>query len=387
MYPMIMVPRVWIGPGSRERLVEEVNRLAASRVFLVSSPSVVRGELVRGMIAGLESAGIAVSIYAAVTPEPTYQDFDQVMAALAEADADLVIGVGGGSVVDLAKLAAVMARNEGHVSAYVGVDRVVNPGLPMIMVPTTAGTGAETTPNAILTDTEAKLKQGIVSPHLMPQVVLLDADLTLSLPAKVTAYTGMDALTHALESYVAHRANPTSRLFSLEAARLIMRWLPGAVANGADREAREAMLYASYLAGITISNAGTGAVHALAYPLGGEYGVPHGLANSLLMPYVFEVNARGLEELYGTLARELQVAGEDDSPAAATQKLVQSLYDLNRTVGIPASLEAIGIPVEALPRLAQAAMGVTRLMQNNPRVLAEAEALEAFRHAFAGGER
>lgn len=386
MYPIINVPKVWIGAGSASRLVEEVARLGGRQIFLVTSPSPLRGGLVTPLVAALEGAGCTVRIYGEVGPEPAFADLDRLMDALAESPTDLVVGLGGGSVLDLAKLAAVLARNPGHASDYVGVDRVVNPGLPMIMLPTTAGTGSETTPNAILTNSEARLKQGIVSPHLMPQVAILDAELTLAVPPQMTAYTGMDALTHALESYVARRANPMSRLYSLEAARLIIRWLPVAVTDGQHLEARAAMLYASYLAGITITNAGTGAVHALAYPLGGEFGVPHGLANSLLMPHVFAVNARGLEPLYGDLAVALGWADPSDSPADAAAGLVTGLHRLNALVGVPASLREIGIPEGALPELARAAMGVTRLMQNNPRALTENEVYEGFRQAFTGWE-
>lgn len=385
MYAISLVPKVLIGAGSRRRVAEEAARFGAGSVFLVTSPSLERSGLAAGLAGTLEEAGLTVRLYAAVSPEPTFADFDRMMAAMAEGSADLVVGMGGGSALDLAKLAAVMARNPGHVSDYVGVDQVPGPGLPMIMLPTTAGTGAEATPNAILTNTTARLKQGIVSPHLLPQVAILDEELTLGLPPEMTAYTGMDALTHALESYVARRANPLSQLLSLEAARLIVRWLPRAVADGQNREARAAMLYASYLAGVTITNAGTGAVHALAYPLGGEFGVPHGLANSLLMPHVFGVNARGLEALYGNLARELGWAEPGEPAAEAARGLVAGLHDLNARLGIPASLREIAIPEQALPDLAQAAMGVTRLMQNNPRPLSADEVLEAFRLAYAGG--
>jgi len=262
-----------------------------------------------------------------------------------------------------------MLTNLGTVYDYLGVNLVKNPGIPTILIPTTAGTGAEATPNAILTDTKEKLKKAIVSPYILPRVTIVDPLLTLSMPPSVTSSSGIDALTHAIESYTSNNATILTDLFAKEAMILIGRSLRTAVANGNNLEARYEMSIGSLYAGISLANAGVTGVHALAYPLGGQFNVAHGIANGLLLPYVMEFNVLGNIPKFAQIA---QFLGEkldhmtllDQAYQAA--KTVKAIY---RDLKIPQSLTELNVPKEAIPGMSKAAMNVARLMGNNPRTM------------------
>jgi alcohol dehydrogenase class IV len=271
--------------------------------------------------------------------------------------------------MDIASITSVMLTNPGTVYDYFGIGLVKNPGVPCILIPTTAGTGAEVTPNAILTDTKAKLKKAVVSPFILPRVAIIDPLLTVSMPPSVTSSSGIDALTHAVESYTSNNANILTDLFAKEAMILIGRSLRTAVANGNNLEARYDMSIGSLYAGISLANAGVTAVHALAYPLGGTFNVAHGIANGLLLPYVMEFNVLGDIPKFAQIARFL---GEkvDQLPlidqAYQAPRAVKAIY---RDLKIPQSLTELKVPREGIPDMAKAAMNVTRLMGNNPRAM------------------
>jgi alcohol dehydrogenase class IV len=271
--------------------------------------------------------------------------------------------------MDIASITSVMMTNTGTVYDYFGINLVKNPGIPTILIPTTAGTGAEATPNAILTDTKEKLKKAIVSPYILPRVAIVDPLLHLSMPPSVTSSSGIDALTHAVESFTSNNANILTDLFAKESMIMIGRSLRTAVANGNDREARYDMAIGSLYAGISLANAGVTAVHALAYPLGGQFNVAHGIANGLLLPYVMEFNVLGNIPKFAQIA---QFLGEklnhlsllDQAYQAA--KAVKAIY---RDLKIPQSLTELKVPKGAIPTMAKAAVNVTRLMGNNPRTM------------------
>jgi alcohol dehydrogenase class IV len=271
--------------------------------------------------------------------------------------------------MDIASITSVMLTNPGTVYDYFGVNLVKNPGIPTILIPTTAGTGAEATPNAILTDTKEKLKKAIVSPYILPRIAIVDPLLTLSMPPSVTSSSGIDALTHAIESYTSNNATILTDLLAKEAIILIGRSLRTAVANGNNLEARYDMSIGSLYAGISLANAGVTAVHALAYPLGGQFNIPHGIANGLLLPYVMEFNVLGNIPKFAQITHFL---GEkldhmvllDQAYQAA--KAVKAIY---RDLKIPQSLTELKVPKEAIPLMAKAAVNVTRLMGNNPRTM------------------
>lgn len=299
--------------------------------------------------------------------------------------AELVIGFGGGSSMDVAKLIALLAHPEAGqgLGEVFGVGNARGPRLPLIQVPTTAGTGSEVTPIAIVTTGETT-KMGVVSPYLLPDLALLDADLTLGLPPAVTAATGIDAMVHAIESYTSKlKKNPLSDLLAREALRLLAANLERAVGDGGDREARQAMLLGACLAGQAFANAPVAAVHALAYPLGGHFHIPHGLSNALVLPEVIRFNAPAAAGLYAELAPLL--LGDRLRPGdrdALTAQLIDELAQLSPRNGLPSRLRDAGVDEAMLPRLAADAMLQQRLLVNNPREVGEADALAIYRAAY-----
>ncbi len=284
-----------------------------------------------------------------------------------ERHCSLVIGIGGGSSLDTAKAIAMLTLNQGKVSDYVGLDLVPHPGLPTILVPTTAGTGSEVTFTAVFTNRAAKTKGGINSRFLYPTVALLDPELTLSLPPQVTAQTGMDALTHAMEAYTSNKANLMSDMVAEKAITLIGRFLKKAVKNGQDLEAREGMLLGSLLAGMALANAGVGAVHAMAYPLGALFNITHGLANAVLLPYVLEFNRVACPERFAHMAFLLGGSEKIVPAEQGAKKCIKKIITLSRSIGIPKNLKELGIPKEAIRSMAEGAIKVARPIENNPR--------------------
>jgi alcohol dehydrogenase class IV len=290
-----------------------------------------------------------------------------------------VIGFGGGSSIDVAKLVALIARSGENLSEIYGVGAAKGPRLPLLAVPTTAGTGSEVTPISIVT-TGAHEKKGVVSPLIVPDIALLDPDLTLNLPPHVTAATGIDAMVHAIEAYTSTSANnnPVSKALAKEALHLLGRHIERAVHQGADNDARAAMLLGSMLAGQAFANSPVAAVHALAYPIGGHFGVPHGLSNALVLPHVLRFNASACEEEYTELATYAFPALEGRASAAA---FVEALAGLCTKVGLQPRLRDVGIPQDALSMLAEDAMKQTRLV-NNPRPLSIDDARAIYEAAW-----
>jgi len=277
------------------------------------------------------------------------------------------VGLGGGTTLDTAKAVAALMRNEGSVEDYLGIGLVLRRGVPSILMPTTAGTGAEITPNALFLVPAVREKKAVVSPHIIPDVALVDPLLTLTVPPAVTAATGMDALSHAVEAYTSLNASPLTDMYALEAIRLIGAHLRTAVANGNDEAAREGMARASMYAGIAIGNAGTNIVHALAYPLQGQHRVTHGVANSLLLPYGMEFNALSNLSKFAAVAEALGEPMAGLSPRTAAARSAEACRLLSLDVGIPQRLRDVGITADHIPALADGVMKVTRLLANNPR--------------------
>jgi alcohol dehydrogenase len=385
------VRRLEVGAGCAARLGELAAeyRGAADRspvALLVTDAFLRRSGLLAPALASLEAAGWTLRIYDGVTPDPS----EAVVLAAAELahGADLVIGFGGGSSMDTAKVAAVLGRPDQALALaqLYGVESLRAQRLPLIQVPTTAGTGSEVTRIAIVTTGEST-KAGIVNRALLADHVLLDATLTLGLPPAVTAATGIDAMVHAIEAYTSvHKKNPLSDLLAREALRHLGGRLMTAVTNGADLAAREQMLIGAMLAGMAFDNAPVAAVHALAYPLGGVYHLPHGLSNALVLPHVLRFNRPAAEALYAELADVLLpdagVAVDGASAAARCDALLGWLDGLCARTGLPARLRDCDIPREALPELARQAMGQQRLLQNNPRPVHEADARAIYEAAW-----
>ncbi len=370
--------RVIQGAGSLEQLPALAAELRASRVLIVSDKGVAAAGLVQPARDALAKAGLAVAVVDNTPPEPEVRDVEAVLAAAREGlgagGCDLVVGIGGGSAMDVAKIVAVLLKHPVSLRDLLAKRADIPArGVPSVMVPTTSGTGSEATPNSIILVPEDELKVGIVSPLLMPDAVILDPLLTLTLPAHITASTGMDALTHAIECYCSKKGNTFSDLYGLEAIRLIAGSLRRAYTEGRDAEARGDLLLGAYYGGVCIATSSTTAVHALAYPLGGKYRVPHGLSNAMLLPTVMAFNLEGSERRFAAMARAmgLDVAGLSDG--AAGERFIGALESLNRDLGIRADLRAVGVKPEDLDGLVDGAAKVTRLLDNNPRPMSRAD--------------
>jgi alcohol dehydrogenase len=376
--------RILFGKRAFSALGEVARDTGAGKYLLVADPALETGGFIAEARASLERAGLEGQAYLGVEPEPYLDNADSAAAIGRDIGAELVIGLGGGSTMDTAKAAAAVITNGGKAEAYIGLDKVAVSGLTTIMIPTTAGTGAEVTFTAVFTNRETKAKGGINSRFLFPDMALLDPELTLGLPPDVTAATGMDAFTHAVESVTSRSATIFTEALALQAVRLISGNLRRAVFHGGDVEARENMLMGSLLAGLALADAGVGAAHALAYPLGGNYRIPHGLANAILIPHVMAFNLPAAERPLGLIAVSMGecVAGLSQRQAAAMA--VEAVGTLCRDIGIPSDLAEIGVPRADIPVLVEGALKVTRPVENNPRTLGTSEATLIYERAFAG---
>lgn len=360
--------RVVAGAGCLLQLPELIAQWRPQRLLLVLGRHVTQDPGLLAVREALEAAGTAVVALDPVPPEPVVADVEAALAAAQSAGPiDLVVGVGGGSAIDVAKALAVLLAHPVAVRALLTGTPVPGRGLPTVMVPTTAGTGAEATPNSIILVPEDALKIGIVSPHLLPDLVLLDPLLTRTLPPMVTAHTGIDALCHAIECYTSKKQNVFSDLYALEAIRLITRSLRRAFADGQDVAARQDMLLGAYYGGVCIATSSTTAVHALAYPLGGRYRVPHGLSNAMLLPTVMAFNRVGSEARFAAMARAMDLPVQGLSDLDAADAFVQALAQLNADLGITTRLRDLGVTEDDLDALVAGAAKVTRLLNNNPR--------------------
>jgi len=371
--------------GSARRLASLCRERGASSVLIVSDPGITRLGLLADVLPGFAAEGLSVQVFDQVLADPPEA---VVLAAVEQAKAartDLVVGFGGGSSMDVAKLVALLAHPDctQALADIYGVGNAKSRRLPLIQVPTTAGTGSEVTQIAIVTTGETT-KMGVVSPLLLPDLALLDADLTLGLPPAVTAATGIDAMVHAIEAYTsALKKNPLSDLLAREALRLLAANLESVVRDGNNREARQAMLLGACLAGQAFANAPVAAVHALAYPLGGHFHIPHGLSNALVLPHVLRFNAPAATLLYADLAP--LVLGDRLRPgdtASYTEQLIDELAALSLRTGLPTRLRDAGVPEAMLPQLAADAMLQQRLLVNNPREVSEADALAIYQTAY-----
>ena len=375
-------PRILCEDGAAARLGPLARDRGIRRALVVTDRGLRDGGVLDGALASLRAAGVDAAVFADVLPDPPESCVDAATAAARAHDADGVIGFGGGSSMDTAKLAALLAGSpltgsgpgqaaETLDSVY-GVGRARGPRLALIQVPTTAGTGSEVTPIAIVT-TPTHEKQGVVSGVLYPDLAVLDATLTVALPPRVTAMTGIDAMVHAIEAYTTrHRKNVVSDILAVRALGLLASHLRRVLADGADLDARRAMLVGSTLAGMAFANAPVAAVHALAYPLGGHFGVPHGLSNALVLLPVLEFNLDAAGPLYAELAPALGCG----TPTAAA--FVGAVDALLADAGLERTLAAVGVRKEHLPMLAADAMQIQRLLVNNPRDVAYDDALAMY---------
>jgi alcohol dehydrogenase len=378
------VPVLHFGEGCLAELPGQIAALRASRPMIVTDKGIVGAGLIAPVEQTLREAGLEVAIFDSVVADPPEAIVLQAIAAAQAANVDIVIGLGGGSSLDTAKVVAALAVDGAQpLSEIYGVGALDRKGLPTILIPTTSGTGSEVTAISILTTGETT-KAGIVSPHLFADVALLDPALTLGLPADVTAATGIDAMVHAIESFTSRNSkNPVSDMLAIEALKLLTANIETACFDGRNMQAREAMLRGSMLAGQAFANSPVGAIHALAYPLGGIYHIPHGLSNALVMPYVMQFNLEAAAPLYAQLADALDIPrGSENSSEARAQQLIDFLEGLAVKVKAPRKLREIGIAQDATTELAAAAMLQVRLLVNNPKEVTLADAQRIYDAAW-----
>ena len=374
--------RIVFGLGAIEKVGAEVEGLKKKKVLVVTDPGIVQAGLLEPLKHSLQAANILFAFFDGVEPDPRLEVVRQCAEMGRKEGVEALIGYGGGSSLDIAKVAAVLLTNAGDLAQIFGIDLIPHPGLPVILIPTTAGTGSEVTPIAILSDTREKLKKGIVSPYLFPEVALLDPQLTVGLPPLVTAFTGLDALIHAIEAYTSVNAFDLTDHLAFRAMELLYDNIRTAYARGEDLEARSRMLEGSLLAGIAFANAGVTAVHAFAYPLGGEFHVAHGLANSVMLPHVMRFNLLGNLPKFAAIGSALGLDTEHLTDKEAALEALEAVEDLMEDLTIPRRLRDLNIPQEAIPSLAEGVMKVTRLLANNPRRIALEDARRIYEEAW-----
>jgi alcohol dehydrogenase class IV len=376
-------PSVIFGSGSAARIGEIAATRLGPYVVLVTDAGLVQAGVAAPILDSLHRAGIAAEVYAQVVADPPESVVLDAVEKARAFGAEGVIGLGGGSSLDVAKLVSLLLKSGESLEDIYGVGLAKGPRLPLLLVPTTSGTGSEVTPISIVT-TGAHEKKGVVSPVLLPDVALLDPDLTLGLPPHVTAATGIDAMVHAIEAYTSKNANnnPVSRALAGEALRLLGRNLRKAVHQGDDPEARAAMLLGSMLAGQAFANSPVAAVHALAYPIGGHFGVPHGLSNALVLPHVLRFNTPVAADLYAELAPHAFPHLADLAGPARAGAFAEAMAALAAEVGLQPRLRDVGIPADAIAMMAEDAMKQSRLLVNNPRPVTLADAHAIYQAAW-----
>jgi len=376
---LLQPQKISFGLGCAAECIDDLKTRGLKRVFILSIDPLL--DQLAPLVADLKQAGYTVHLDTSITIEPSIGMFEQVLETARDFEPDAVLGIGGGSSMDTAKLVAALHNSPQSVRDTFGIGQLTGRKTFLACLPTTSGTGSEVSPNAILLDETEQLKKGIVSPYLVPDAAYVDPELTFSVPPQVTAATGVDALVHCIEAYANRFAHPIIDLYALEGIRLIAANVVRAVENGQDVEARTALSLGSLYGGLCLGPVNTGAVHALAYPLGGEFHVAHGVSNSVLLPYVLEFNLPAAPQRYANIALALGVeAGA--TPEETAQRGLVKLRQLSAQCRIPAGMSDLGVPEEAIPRMAESAMKVTRLLNNNVRELTIADAEAIYRAAI-----
>ena len=377
-------PITHIGWGAISQLTKELRQFDTKRILVVADP--VLSQLgILDQITELLTAEYKFDIYTDIIPEPLLETGQRLVNFARKGKYSMIIGIGGGSALDLAKLAAVFLANEGDVEDYLnltGSKTLKAKGVPKILIPTTSGTGAEVTNISVLA---LKHTKDVIShDFLIADVAIVDPQLTMSVPSKITAATGADALTHAIEAYISVNANQYSDGLALQAITLISGSLKDAVQNGNNKQARTDMAYGSYLAGLAFFNAGVGAIHALAYPIGGQFHVPHGDSNAVLIPYVMNYIKKSCQIKMGNIFKAMGGDTNGMRDDEASMRCISSLVDLLKKIGIPATLDGFNIPLSALQQLTCDAVKQTRLLARCPQHLTEEDISNIYQSAFSG---
>lgn len=374
--------KIEVGFSKSKELVNTIKKKKITKVLIVIDYNLKKLGIVDYILNNFKDENFPFTVFDNIKNEPTITEIDQAINDLnISSNFDGIVGIGGGSAIDTAKLLSLSGNIEGSIRNYLGTRLINKSGLPTIILPTTSGTGAEVTPNAILKDEKEELKKAVISPYLIPDLVILDPGLTFSLPPKVTAETGIDAFTHAIECFIGNKSNPMSDLFALDSMRLISKYLRRAVRNGNDKEARYYMALGSLYGGIAITNSGTGGVHALAYPLGGKYNFSHGLSNSILLPEVMKFNAKAVPGKFIKVAQVMKIETANFSAERIAESVVDEIRKLVSDVGI--TIEGFEVSEKLLDNLATMAISEQqRLLKNNPQPILHEDARQIYKKSL-----
>jgi alcohol dehydrogenase len=376
----LQLPRKLVfGASSLAACAEWIGSQDPAAVLIVTSPQV--RNLCDPLVLALRSQGRRVEVWDGVSAEPHVDDLAAAIVAARDCGAGLVVGLGGGSAMDVAKLVAALLDGRQQIGEVFGIGKLAGRATTLVCVPTTSGTGSEVSPIAIVQDSADGLKKGVISPHLVPDAAFVDPLLTVGMPPAVTASTGLDALTHCIEAYANRQAHPLVDTWALEGIRRIARSLPAAYTDGTNVAARTDVALGSMYGGMCLGPVNTAAVHALAYPLGSDFGVAHGTSNAVLLAHVLEFNLPAAPERYADIARAFGVEGGGAAPDVA-QRGLEFLRDLNKRVSIPAHMETLGVPESAIDGMAKSALTVQRLLQQNPRHVSLDDARDIYRRAY-----
>lgn len=367
-----MPAKIMFGVGASKDLSEIAENFNAKKIFLLTGPHIVKTDIIKTIKESLDEAKVEYQVFSDIVTDPTIEVVDKTAEVLRESGADLVVAVGGGSPMDTAKAICMLQTNEGSVKEYLfgGSKTVTNPCMPLICIPTTAGSGSEMTAATVITDIENEIKLSVTHEYLVPKIALIDPELQVGMPQSVTASTGMDALTHAVEAYVSLNANPLSDMYALNAIDIIGKNLRTAVSNGKNIEARSNMAIASSIAATAFLNGGLGVVHGIAQAMGGVAHVSHGIANGLILPYAMERNYVGNLEKFKNIAVALGENIEGLSLHKAAQKASEAVFELAKDIRVPLKLKEVGITKEHFPTIIEGTMNY-RLLAINPCKLKE----------------
>jgi alcohol dehydrogenase len=366
------------GNGTLSQLADEVLQLKPAKVFIATISPLINS--ISDFANALKKNNLELLIDTSINQEPSFADFEKLMQTVSPFNPDVVIGIGGGSVLDIAKLVAAQLGNEQQLKDYVGIGLLKGRSKKLICVPATSGTGSEVSPNAILLDDDNQ-KKGIISPYLVPDIVYVDPLLTISVPPAITAATGLDALTHCLEAYTNKFSQPFIDIYAYEGMRLIAENIVTAVHDGNNMEAREKVAMGSLLGGFCLGPVNTAGVHALSYPLGSMFHLAHGLSNALLLPYVMEFNIPAATKKYAEVATALGCVRQDNDEATALAG-VEKIRALIKSCDIPSTLKEVNVPESAFAQMAVDALKIQRLLKNNPREITEQDAINIYKAAY-----
>ncbi len=372
---------ILVARGGSVKLADKILERAGKSVLIVTDPGVLSAGLLDRVLARFKELNLAVQIFSEVIADPPIHVIEKAVQVAQESHADFIVGFGGGSSMDVAKLVALLSSGVEKLEDIYGIGMAKGPRLPLILVPTTAGTGSEVTQSSVVTVSESE-KKGVLSPYLLPDLAILDAELTLGLPSHVTAATGIDAMVHAIEAFTTKRLkNPMSDCVAKEALRLLSNNLHQSVRVGSDIVARENMLLGACLAGMAFTNAPVAGVHALAYPIGARFHIPHGLSNSLMLAPVMRFCVESAHSMYAELGQIIK-PGLEGSSMDQAMRLADYLGGLAGELGLPQRLSEVGIYESDVEQLAQDAMLQTRLLMNSPRDISLVDAARLYREAL-----